>query len=47
MLAQRTLSNSIKASGIGLHSGNPFTLLLKPAPPNTGIIKILTSPCLN
>ena len=38
MLAQRTLSNSIKASGIGLHSSNPITLLLKPAPPNTGII---------
>ena len=38
MLAQRTLSNSIKASGIGLHSGNPITLILKPAPPNTGII---------
>ena len=38
MLAQRTLTNSIKASGIGLHSGNPITLILKPAPPNTGII---------
>ena len=38
MLAQRTLSNSIKASGIGLHSGNPITLILKSAPPNTGII---------
>jgi len=47
MFAQRTLSNSIKASGIGLNSGNPITLILKPAPPNTGIIKILTSPCLN
>ena len=38
MLAQRTLSNSIKASGIGLHSDNPITLILKPAPSNTGII---------
>ena len=38
MLAQRTLSNSIKAFGIGLHSGNPITLTLKPAKPNTGII---------
>ena len=38
MLEQRTLSNSIKASGIGLHSGNPITLILKSAPPNTGII---------
>lgn len=38
MLAQRTLTNSIKAFGIGLHSGNPITLELKPAPPDTGII---------
>jgi UDP-3-O-[3-hydroxymyristoyl] N-acetylglucosamine deacetylase len=38
MLAQRTLSNSIKAFGIGLHSGNPITLTLKPAEPDTGII---------
>ena len=38
MLAQRTLSNSIKASGIGLHSGEPITLKLLPAPPDTGII---------
>ena len=38
MLAQRTLSNSIKAFGIGLHSGNPITLTLKPAKPDTGII---------
>ena len=38
MLAQRTLSNSIKAFGIGLHSGEPITLKLLPAPPDTGII---------
>ena len=38
MLAQRTLSNSIKAFGIGLHSGEPIILKLLPAPPDTGII---------
>ena len=38
MLAQRTLSNCIKAFGIGLHSGGPIMLKLMPAPPNTGII---------
>ncbi len=38
MLAQRTLSNSIKAFGIGLHSGKPITLKLLPAPTDTGII---------
>ena len=38
MLAQRTLSNSIKAFGIGLHSGEPIMLKLMPAPPDTGII---------
>ena len=38
MLAQRTLSNPIKAFGIGLHSGEPIMLKLLPAPPDTGII---------
>jgi len=38
MLAQRTLKNPIKAFGIGLHSGEPIQLELKPAPTDTGII---------
>ena len=38
MLAQRTLKNPIKAFGIGLHSGKPIQLSLKPAPTDTGII---------
>ena len=38
MLAQRTLTNSIKAFGVGLHSGDPISLELKPAPTDTGII---------
>ena len=46
MLAQRTLTNSIKAAGIGLHSGDPISLSLIPAPPNTGIVfrRIDTTP---
>ncbi len=42
MLAQRTLTNSIKAFGVGLHSGDPISLELKPAPPDTGIIFVRT-----
>ena len=38
MLAQRTLTNPIKAFGVGLHSGDPISLSLKPAPTNTGIV---------
>ena len=42
MLAQRTLTNSIKAFGVGLHTGDPISLELKPAPPDTGIIFVRT-----
>ena len=38
MLAQRTLTNPIKAFGVGLHSGDPISLELRPAPPDTGIV---------
>ncbi len=38
MIKQRTLKNSIKATGIGLHSGQKVYLTLRPAPVNTGII---------
>lgn len=37
MLKQRTLRNSIKASGIGLHSGKQVNIELHPADANTGI----------
>ena len=42
MLKQRTLSSKIKASGVGLHTGQKISLTLKPAPVNTGIIFIRT-----
>ena len=38
MIRQRTLKNNIKATGVGLHSGEKVYLTLRPAPVNTGII---------
>ncbi len=38
MIGQRTLNNTIRATGVGLHSGEKVYLTLKPAPPNTGIV---------
>ena len=38
MLKQRTLSNSIRASGVGLHSGEKINMTLRPAAKDTGII---------
>jgi UDP-3-O-[3-hydroxymyristoyl] N-acetylglucosamine deacetylase len=38
MLKQRTLKNKIKSTGVGLHTGVRVELMLRPAPPNTGIV---------
>lgn len=38
MIVQRTLNNTIRATGIGLHSGRKIYLTLRPAPVDTGII---------
>lgn len=38
MIKQRTLKNVIRATGVGLHSGDTVYLTLRPAAPNTGII---------
>ncbi len=38
MIRQRTLNNTIRATGVGLHSGDKVYLTLKPAPVNTGIV---------
>jgi UDP-3-O-[3-hydroxymyristoyl] N-acetylglucosamine deacetylase len=35
---QRTLKDSVRASGIGLHSGDKVYMTLRPAPANTGIV---------
>lgn len=49
-IRQRTLKTAIKATGIGLHSGEPTILHLRPAPVNTGIIfrrsDLNNSPCI-
>lgn len=38
MLKQRTLKNVIRATGVGVHTGEKVFLTLRPAPANTGII---------
>ena len=38
MIRQRTLKNSIRATGVGLHTGEKVYLTLRPAAPNTGIV---------
>ncbi len=38
MIGQRTLNNTIRATGVGLHSGEIVYLTLKPAPVDTGIV---------
>ncbi len=38
MIKQRTLKNTIRATGVGLHTGDKVHLTLRPAEPNTGII---------
>lgn len=38
MIRQRTLKNVIRATGVGLHTGEKVYLTLRPAAPDTGII---------
>ncbi|MCH2336831.1 MAG: UDP-3-O-acyl-N-acetylglucosamine deacetylase [Pseudomonadales bacterium] len=38
MIKQRTLKNLIRATGVGMHTGEKVYLCLRPAPPNTGIV---------
>ena len=38
MIRHRTLRNSIKATGVGLHTGEKVLLTLSPAPVDTGIV---------
>lgn len=42
MYFQRTLKNSIRCTGIGLHGGRKVYLSLRPAPENTGIVFLRT-----
>ncbi|MDJ0740326.1 MAG: UDP-3-O-acyl-N-acetylglucosamine deacetylase [Gammaproteobacteria bacterium] len=38
MIRQRTLKNVIRATGVGLHTGEKVYLTLRPAAPNSGIV---------
>ncbi len=38
MIKQRTLKNVIRATGVGLHTGEKVLMTLRPAPANTGIV---------
>src|SRR3990167_4421247 len=38
MINQRTLKNIIRATGVGVHTGQKVYLTLRPAPVNTGIV---------
>src|SRR5690606_35979493 len=38
MTRQRTLKNTIRATGVGLHSGNKVYMTLRPAPVDYGIV---------
>lgn len=38
LVSQRTLKNVIRATGVGLHTGEKVIMTLRPAPVNTGIV---------
>ena len=38
MIKQRTLKNAIRATGVGLHTGDKVYMTLRPAAPDTGIV---------
>src|SRR5690606_36491733 len=38
MIRQRTLKNVIRATGVGIHSGEKVYMTLRPAAPDTGIV---------
>ncbi len=38
MIKQRTVKHIIQATGVGLHTGKKVTLIMRPAPANTGVI---------
>ena len=41
-MRQTTLSKSVSTNGIGLHTGVPVSVTLRPAPENTGYIFVRT-----
>lgn len=43
MRNQQTLSRSVSCKGIGLHTGRPVSLTIRPAPPDGGIVFVVRS----
>lgn len=41
LIKQRTLRNAIRATGVGLHTGEKIYLTIKPADVDTGIIFVV------
>ena len=37
MIRQKTLKNTIRATGVGLHTGKNVEMTFRPAPPDSGI----------
>src|SRR3954452_12170949 len=38
MIRQRTLKTTVRATGVGLHTGHKVTMVLRPAPVDSGIV---------
>jgi len=38
MIKQRTLKTAVRATGVGLHTGHKVTMVLRPAPIDTGVV---------
>jgi UDP-3-O-[3-hydroxymyristoyl] N-acetylglucosamine deacetylase len=38
MIRQRTVKNKVRATGVGVHLGHRVEMIIRPAPPNTGIV---------
>ena len=38
MVGQRTIRNSIRATGVGLHTGRKVLMTVRPGEPDTGIV---------
>ena len=43
MRYQHTIGSQISCSGVGLHSGQPVTMTLSPAAPDTGVVFVRKS----
>ncbi|HXF91432.1 MAG TPA: UDP-3-O-acyl-N-acetylglucosamine deacetylase [Nitrospiraceae bacterium] len=43
MRSQHTIADTVSCSGVGLHTGQPVTLTLRPAPPDTGIVFLISN----